>query len=234
MNHPRAACGCALTAHEGCGSLARVLHGLLAMVTTAEYTDMAINTAGQTHGQSRTPRVAVEVLADAVLGSSQSSLSTSRHTTHRHPAQGRAPSRIRREPPRGDDVTRRSGRETVTIARTSHPRQEGEVRPNPTPRRVWRTSSWSPSNLTTRLQSKSAIGPLLVRLAELVPVSVTSDDRFEQLQSQFLARIEELREPTNAAGNGPFSRFHLMPTCGTEYYPRTGGQGQWSRIYSEN
>ena len=37
------------------------------MVTTAEYTDMAINTTGQAHGQSRTPRVAVEVLADAVL-----------------------------------------------------------------------------------------------------------------------------------------------------------------------
>jgi len=88
----------------------------------------------------------------------------------------------------------------------------------------------------TLAPSKSAIDPtmarLLVHLAELVPVCIISGGRFEQFQSQVLARIEEFREHKDSASSEAFSRFHLMPTCGTQYYVWTAGQ--WSRLYSED
>jgi len=44
-------------------------------------------------------------------------------------------------------------------------------------------------------------------------LQATGDPSARTALRELAARIDELREPT---GNGPFSRFHLMPTCGTQ------------------
>ncbi len=125
----------------------------------------------------------------------------------------------------------------LMCAGTPHPPQEGAVRLSPTPKTGLEDIKLVAFDLDgTLAPSKSAIDPtmarLLVRLAELVPVCVISGGGFAQFQSQVLARIEELWKHTDTAGKGTFSRFHLMPTCGTQYY--AWAVGQWSRIYSED
>jgi phosphomannomutase len=122
------------------------------------------------------------------------------------------------------------------ITGTSYPRQEGTVRLNRTPNTGLEDIKLVAFDLDDTLApSKSALDPtmarLLVRLAELVPVCIISGGSFEQFRSQVLAGIEELREITDTGGNGPISRFHLMPLSGTQYYAWTAGH--WLRIYSE-
>ena len=73
----------------------------------------------------------------------------------------------------------------------------------------------------TLAPSKSAISPrmgeLLVQLAERVEVAIISGGQLLQFQSQVVERLP-------AAGSAALERFHLLPTCGTQYY-RIDGDG---------
>jgi len=67
----------------------------------------------------------------------------------------------------------------------------------------------------TLAPSKSAISPhmgeLLLQLAERVEVAIISGGQLLQFQSQVVDRL-----PASAAD--VLARFHLLPTCGTQYY----------------
>ena len=67
----------------------------------------------------------------------------------------------------------------------------------------------------TLAPSKSAISPrmgeLLLQLAERVEVAIISGGQLLQFQSQVVDRLP-------AAGTEILGRFHLLPTCGTQYY----------------
>ena len=67
----------------------------------------------------------------------------------------------------------------------------------------------------TLAPSKSAIDPrmgaLLVALAERVPVAIISGGQLAQFRAQVVERLPE-------AAASVRDRFHLMPTCGTQYY----------------
>nr|WP_154922874.1 HAD-IIB family hydrolase [Microbacterium testaceum] len=70
----------------------------------------------------------------------------------------------------------------------------------------------------TLAPSKSAIDPrigeLLLALAERVEVAIISGGQLQQFRSQVVERLPE-------AAPEALSRFHLMPTCGTQYYRLT-------------
>ncbi|MCK6080335.1 HAD-IIB family hydrolase [Microbacterium sp. EYE_5] len=70
----------------------------------------------------------------------------------------------------------------------------------------------------TLAPSKTAIDPrmgdLLLGLADRVEVAIISGGQLQQFQSQVVERLPQ----TDAA---TLSRFHLMPTCGTQYYRLT-------------
>ncbi len=55
------------------------------------------------------------------------------------------------------------------------------------------------------------IGDLLIALAERVEVAIISGGQLQQFQSQVVERLPQTDAATRA-------RFHLMPTCGTQYY----------------
>lgn len=67
----------------------------------------------------------------------------------------------------------------------------------------------------TLAPSKSAIDPrigeLLLALAERVEVAIISGGQLQQFQSQVVDRLP-------SADASVLDRFHLMPTCGTQYY----------------
>ena len=67
----------------------------------------------------------------------------------------------------------------------------------------------------TLAPSKSAIDPriggLLLELATRVEVAIISGGQLQQFQSQVVERLP-------AADAETLDRFHLMPTCGTQYY----------------
>jgi len=67
----------------------------------------------------------------------------------------------------------------------------------------------------TLAPSKSAIdariGELLLQLATRVEVAIISGGQLQQFQTQVVDRLPETDAATRA-------RFHLMPTCGTQYY----------------
>ncbi len=67
----------------------------------------------------------------------------------------------------------------------------------------------------TLAPSKSAIDPrigeLLLDLAARVEVAIISGGQLQQFQSQVVDRLPSADADT-------LSRFHLMPTCGTQYY----------------
>ncbi len=73
----------------------------------------------------------------------------------------------------------------------------------------------------TLAPSKSAIDPrigaLLLALAERVEVAIISGGQLAQFRTQVVDRLP-------AASPDVLSRFHLMPTCGTQYY-RLGADG---------
>ena len=79
----------------------------------------------------------------------------------------------------------------------------------------------------TLAPSKSRMDPvmadLLGALLGLVPVCINSGGRFEQFSAQVL---------TSLPATSHLSNLHLMPTCGTQYYERSGAG--WSRMYSED
>ena len=67
----------------------------------------------------------------------------------------------------------------------------------------------------TLAPSKAAISPrmgeLLLALAERVEVAIISGGQLQQFQSQVVDRLP-------VAGAEALDRFHLLPTCGTQYY----------------
>ena len=73
----------------------------------------------------------------------------------------------------------------------------------------------------TLAPSKAAIsdriGELLVALAARVEVAIISGGQLQQFRTQVVERLPE-------ADAEALSRFHLMPTCGTQYY-RLGADG---------
>lgn len=73
----------------------------------------------------------------------------------------------------------------------------------------------------TLAPSKAAIDPrigdLLTALAERVEVAVISGGRLSQFRTQVVERLPD-------AAASVSSRFHLLPTCGTQYY-RIGAEG---------
>src|SRR5690349_2662386 len=86
----------------------------------------------------------------------------------------------------------------------------------------------------TLAPSKSTIDPnmasLLVDLLQFVPVCIISGGRFEQFETQVLLSLAAAHlEPPSSLR---FSRLHLMPTCGTQYFEwRNDG---WCRVCSED
>jgi phosphomannomutase len=80
----------------------------------------------------------------------------------------------------------------------------------------------------TLAPSKSTLDPrmaeLLARLLEVVQVCVISGGQFGQFESQLIAGLPASATPW-------FSRLHLLPTCGTQYYRYDGG---WVQQYAEN
>ncbi|MCT9820992.1 HAD-IIB family hydrolase [Microbacterium sp. W1N] len=76
----------------------------------------------------------------------------------------------------------------------------------------------------TLAPSKSPIdermGELLVALAERVEVAIISGGQLQQFQMQV---VDRLPAGTDA---GILARFHLMPTCGTQYYRLTADGAQ--------
>ena len=80
----------------------------------------------------------------------------------------------------------------------------------------------------TLAPSKSSLPPrmaaLLAELLDVVQVGVISGGQFAQFESQLIAGLP----PTATAS---FSRLHLLPTCGTQYYRFDGG---WHQQYAEN
>jgi HAD superfamily hydrolase (TIGR01484 family) len=73
----------------------------------------------------------------------------------------------------------------------------------------------------TLAPSKAAIDPrigdLLTALAQRVEVAVISGGQLGQFRTQVVERLPD-------AAASVFSHFHLLPTCGTQYY-RLGAQG---------
>ncbi|WP_394280380.1 HAD-IIB family hydrolase [Microbacterium sp.] len=71
----------------------------------------------------------------------------------------------------------------------------------------------------TLAPSKSAIDPrigdLLLQLADRVQVAIISGGQLQQFRAQVVERLPEADAAT-------LERFHLMPTCGTQYYRLTG------------
>jgi hydroxymethylpyrimidine pyrophosphatase-like HAD family hydrolase len=67
----------------------------------------------------------------------------------------------------------------------------------------------------TLAPSKSAIDPrigeLLIALAERVEVAIISGGQLAQFQAQVVDRLPD-------ASAAVLSHFHLLPTCGTQYY----------------
>lgn len=72
----------------------------------------------------------------------------------------------------------------------------------------------------TLAPSKSAIDPriaeLLLALADRVEVAIISGGQLQQFQTQVVDRLP-------AADAALLDRFHLMPTCGTQYYRLDAG-----------
>ncbi|MFV0375122.1 HAD-IIB family hydrolase [Microbacterium sp.] len=72
----------------------------------------------------------------------------------------------------------------------------------------------------TLAPSKAAIDPriadLLVRLAERVQVAIISGGQLGQFRTQVVDRLP-------SADGTTLARFHLMPTCGTQYYRLSPG-----------
>lgn len=65
---------------------------------------------------------------------------------------------------------------------------------------------------------------LLDRLLEKYQVCVMSGGKFEQFETQFLARLK--------ADPARLERLHIMPTCGTRYYRFE--EGKWTQKYAED
>jgi len=65
----------------------------------------------------------------------------------------------------------------------------------------------------------------LVELARFMDVCIISGGQFGQFRSQVLDRLP-------AASEQMLARFHLMPTCGTQYY--RWSSGDWAQVYAEN
>lgn len=65
----------------------------------------------------------------------------------------------------------------------------------------------------------------LVDLAGFMDVCIISGGQFGQFRSQVLNNLPEAAELT-------LTRFHLMPTCGTQYY--RWSNGDWAQVYGEN
>jgi phosphomannomutase len=86
----------------------------------------------------------------------------------------------------------------------------------------------------TLAPSKSKIAPqmadLLAELSRYVQICVISGGRFEQFQTQVLEPIDVALGKD--ARTSDLDQFHLMPTCGTQYYEWIGDK--WSCIYAEN
>ena len=80
----------------------------------------------------------------------------------------------------------------------------------------------------TLAPSKSSLPPrmaaLLAELLDVVQVGVISGGQFGQFESQLIAGLP-------AAATASFSRLHLLPTCGTQYYRFDDG---WHQQYAEN
>ncbi len=80
----------------------------------------------------------------------------------------------------------------------------------------------------TLAPSKSRLDPLMAsllgELLAVVDVCVISGGQFGQFENQLIAGL-----PASAAGS--FTRLHLMPTCGTQYYLYDDG---WQLQYAEN
>jgi phosphomannomutase len=79
----------------------------------------------------------------------------------------------------------------------------------------------------TLAPSKSPLDPrmagLLARLLQHVEVCIISGGQFQQFQKQVVDMLPAMTE-------SELSRFHLMPTCGTQYYRHADG---WHQVYAQ-
>ncbi|MFD5600958.1 HAD-IIB family hydrolase [Leucobacter sp. NPDC058333] len=84
----------------------------------------------------------------------------------------------------------------------------------------------------TLAPSKSPLDPRMLavfaRLLERTTVAVISGGNFEQFETQLVSRLDSFDGVTEAS----LERLHLLPTCGTRYERREGGQ--WVTVYREH
>ncbi len=78
----------------------------------------------------------------------------------------------------------------------------------------------------TLAESKSPLGcenaELLGDLLDIVKVAVISGGRFEQFQTQVLAKLD---------AGARLSNLYLLPTCGTQFFQYSD---RWTKVYSED
>ena len=98
---------------------------------------------------------------------------------------------------------------------------------------IW-SGDWSPRLVAfdlddTLAPSKSPVDPRMLdlfgQLLGVAEVCVISGGQISQFRSQLV-------EPLDAVDGLPIERLHLMPTCGTQYWRREGGD--WQPVYAEN
>jgi phosphomannomutase len=71
----------------------------------------------------------------------------------------------------------------------------------------------------------ASVSGALVELSGFMDVCIISGGQFGQFRSQVLNNLPE-------AADQKLARFHLMPTCGTQYY--RWSNGNWAQVYAEN
>lgn len=64
----------------------------------------------------------------------------------------------------------------------------------------------------------------ILRISSKVQVAIISGGAFPQFKTQIIAEMNKLE------GNKNLANFHLLPTCGTQYWRYI--DGQWSQLYS--
>lgn len=77
----------------------------------------------------------------------------------------------------------------------------------------------------TKQPMSAEMADLLVRLAAHYEILIISGGRYDQIKTHAIDLLE--------ATPDILSRFHVMPTCGAQYYRYDQSSGEWQRQYAE-
>ena len=67
---------------------------------------------------------------------------------------------------------------------------------------------------------------LLMRLVDQYQICIITGGRFDQITEHVIERL--------ALSDAQKQRFHLMPTCGAQYFTFDPAEGQWARQYAND